>query len=112
MTPTYSIKRHDRAPSVTFVVLDADGFPQDLTEFTAVKFLMRKRNASTLSVEHAAAFEDKESGLVRYDWQAGDTEEAGTFFAEFELQAADGRKQTAPSRGLIRIDIAGDLDDA
>lgn len=112
MTQTFTIKRHDRAPSVSFVVTDVEGFPLDLTAFTTVKFLMRKRGATLLTVERAATFDDKPGGIVRYDWQPGDTAEAGTYFAEFELQDADGRKQTAPARGLIRIDIAGDLDNA
>ena len=109
----FCLKRHDRLPAITYVVTDNEGLPLDLTPYTAVRFFMRQRDHTELKVSGNASFDgDKQDGIVRYEWADGDTDTAGVFFAEFELEDASGKKRSVPSTGLIRIEIAGDLDDA
>jgi len=94
------------------VARDVEGFPLDLAAFTSVRFFMRKRGADTLKVDKDGAFGVKSAGEIQYAWEAEDTDTAGVFFAEFELRGASGMKATMPQSGQIRVEIAGDLDDA
>ena len=43
-----------------------------------------------------------------YDWQEGDTDTAGTFFAEFEVTNANGTKETFPNDKPLTITVKAD----
>ena len=49
------------------------------------------------------------SGEVRYDWSVGDTAEAGSYQAEFEVTYSDGSMETFPNDGHISVKITDDI---
>jgi len=109
----YTTRRHDTRPSLYLTAVEPTGFPVDLSVYETVRFHLRQRGAALdeLKVDRPAELEP-ESGRIRYDWQAADTDTVGVFFGEFELTAADGAKRTLPANGLIRIDVLADVNNA
>lgn len=110
--PDFTIKRGDRLPVLEAVCIDKDTDPDtpvDLTSAASVKFIMRKQGSSTTKVSATATFGNRPDGEVYYEWAANDTDTAGDFDGEFELTWSDGKVQTFPNNGHIRIKIRGDL---
>lgn len=106
MSAVFYIKRGDRGPSVEATLLgpDPDREPIVLTNASAVRFKMEP------SLDEAAVIVSAAEGTVRYDWAASQTDTAGKFKAEFEIEWNDGRLQTVPNRGYIAVYITEDLD--
>jgi hypothetical protein len=104
------MKRHDRRPSLRIVVKDKDtGDPFDFTDVTSAKFLMVDEDG-TLVVDSAAAIESPvTAGILRYDWNSGDTDTEGEYRAEFELTYSGGEKLTVPNASDIIVRIYADL---
>jgi hypothetical protein len=101
----FTIKRNDRRPRYR-VNLTSDGVAVNLTTATGVKFLMKQ--GTTLKVDGAAVVVDPLTGLVEYVWAAGDTDTAGEYNVEFEVDWG-GEKQTFPSVGYFTCTIETDL---
>ena len=106
----WSMKAHDRLPSIQ-ATLTSGGTPVDLTGAT-VNFIMVPTKGTTPMVDAAAVIVNATSGVVRYDWQTGDTATPGTYQAEWQITFSDGRKQTAPTLTYHSISILADLDNA
>lgn len=72
---------------------------------------MRPRGGGTVVVDReAASIEgDPANGVVRYDWDAADTANAGRFEAEFEVTYSDGTVETFPNNDFIVVQIGGDI---
>lgn len=102
----FYIKRNDTASSFQVTLRDATGSAADLTGCT-VKFIMSK--TTTAKVNATAVVVDATAGTVRYDWQTGDTNAAGTYRAEWEVTTGDGHKQTYPNPGYDEVVITQDL---
>ena len=60
-------------------------------------------------VDAAATIVTAAAGLVRYSWNSGDTDTAGSYQAEFEMTYGDGSIETFPNSSNIQIDIMADL---
>lgn len=106
---THKMKRGDLEPAIPSTLsteLDGVITPIDLTACT-VKFIMKSRTAVVISA--AAVIVDAVNGKVRYDWIAGDTNIAGTYFAEWEITKPGSRPMTAPGEGFITVYINPDL---
>ncbi len=101
----FSIKQNDLEPPVRRRLISKEtGRAIDLSSCTA-KFLMSS-SAGTVKVNYAAVIEDPATdGIVRYDWQSGDTSETGTFEAEFQITFPSSRPYTMPANGYIKIEI-------
>jgi hypothetical protein len=52
---------------------------------------------------------DSPAGIVTYDWQTGDTDVSGVYYAEFEVTYGDGSVETFPNSGNISIKITPEL---
>ncbi len=103
----YEIKRGDRRPRWR-VALKADGVAVDLTAAVSYKFTMKmggtvKVNKATMIVVVAA------SGIIEYAWGATDTDTAGTYDAEVEVDWGSSEVQSFPSTGYFTIQINEDL---
>ena len=105
---TFYIKQNDTSPSMLATLQDADGNVIDLTA-TDVRFHMRKISSSEVVVDNAATIVTELEGLVRYDWQSGDTATIGSYLAEFEVTYADATVETFPNDGYIRVEIIDDI---
>lgn len=100
---TFTIKRRDTAPSIVYELSTEDG-SVNLTGATVYFYMDNVINT-------IATVEDAAGGRVSYSWQTGDTDKAGEFNAEWEVVFSDGKKQTFPNSGYIKIKIVPDLND-
>lgn len=105
MSAVFYIKRGDRGPSFAATLRDAAGVAIDLTTAAAVKLLV----ATPTPLDVAVTIVTPTEGTIRYDWAEGDTDTAGVFNAELEIDWGGGLKQTIPNRGYIKIYIDEDL---
>lgn len=105
---TFYIKQNDTSPSLAAILRDANGDAVDLSEATVV-FSMRDKYSKVLVAEQAVVVTDGVNGTVRYDWQTGDTSEAGELRGEFEVTFNNGSVQTFPNAGHITIKVTKEL---
>lgn len=111
----FTIKRNDLLPVYRAQLLQTDpetgdAVAVDLTEATAVKFIMAQASGGTgvAKVNSAAAIDDAANGIISYTWTTSDTSLEGTFNVEFEVTFA-GKPQTFPADGYLTIKIVADL---
>lgn len=102
----FHIKAGDTRPSLTATATLEDGTALDLTTATSVMFRMRRAGESAFAVERAAVVvAPTTSGIVRYDFVAGDTATPGVHYADFAVTFSGGAKQTIPTRGSIVVHV-------
>jgi hypothetical protein len=102
------MKRGDLYPHFRGRVLDGTT-GQDLSTAVGVKFIMRDSSGTVVVDDAAIVEDDDEDGWVRYEWSSGDTDEAGNFDAEVEVEWVSGKPQTFPPDRYVKILIVGDL---
>ena len=105
---TFYVKQNDTSPAILATLQDADGNAVNVTGAT-VRFHMRAVGSTTVVVDEAATIVTALDGLVRYDWQAADTDTIGPYQAEFEVTYADSSVETFPNDGYIRVEIIDDI---
>ena len=105
MSETFFIKRNDTSPALVRT-LEAPG--AGTLAGATVWFYMADR-AGDLIVSRQCSVIDAGERRVAYEWQAGDTEAAGRFKAEFEVINTDGTKETFPNDGYLLVIISADL---
>lgn len=96
---TFHIKQGDTLPSLEATLVGPDGEPINL-QGTSVTFCMGR------SVRGPCEVVDAAQGRVRYVWQPGDTDEPGTWSAEFVVTNMAGETQRVPNNGYLIINIA------
>lgn len=107
---TWRHKRNDTYPDLTVTLKDSAGSAVDVSGAT-VKFIMRAVAESVPKVNAAMSFvTDGSNGQVKYEWLAADTDEAGMYWAEYQVTYAGGDIQTFPTVGWDRVLIYGDLE--
>jgi hypothetical protein len=106
-----TIKQGDRLPKLRATL--QQGTPPaaiDLTTAVAVKFQMRLvSNPATVKGPGACTIVTAASGIVEYAWGASDTDTAGTWEAEFEIEWSGGLKETVPNDGYFTVTIVDDI---
>lgn len=103
----FEIKRNDRRPRWR-VQLTENGNPADLTGAVGARFIMKSSTALKVNRQPMAII-NAATGVVEYAWGATDTDTAGDFNAEVEVDWGAGETQTFPSKGYFAISITGDL---
>ena len=83
MNTLFSIKAGDLLPALRVTLYQPDGTAQPLTGAT-VRIHVKKPDGTLHFDRAVSAIEDAAGGVVRYDWQAGDTAVAGRYTAEIE----------------------------
>ena len=83
----------------------------DLTLAAAVTFKMREQTSNPLKVDAAAVVTDAVNGEVEYRWAPGDTDQPGTFYAEWEVAWGDGTIETFPTLGfdVVLVDASVEI---
>jgi len=104
---SFVIKQNDTAPPLEAQLIDADGNPINL-DMCGVKFHM-KDGYGKVNINRPATIVDAAQGLVRVDWQDGDTSIAGIMKCEFEVTFTDGKVLTVPNDGYFLIHIFVEL---
>lgn len=117
----FLIKQHDTQPSLAATLSDDSG-PIVIPGGASVSFVMRRADDACgcacddegdeirppVKVNRAAVIVNGSLGQVRFDWAAGDTDEAGNFSGEFKVSIA-GAITTYPSDQYIPITVTQDL---
>ena len=75
----------------------------DLTGATAVAKIRRLHDDTTMTKN--LTITDAPNGIAEYQWQAGDTDTAGTYHVEAVVTFAGGSIQTFPQRSYLEITI-------
>lgn len=105
---TFYVKQNDTSPAMLATLQDADGNAVDITG-ASVRFHMRAIGSNQTTVDDVATIVTADSGIVRYDWDAADTDTVGSYQAEFEVTYADASIETFPNDGYIRVEITDDI---
>jgi hypothetical protein len=106
----FTIKRTGLTPAFEEHLLDARGGHLKMSDAATVAFRMRAVGSDILTVNAAAEVVNASRGLVRYVWQAGDTDAPGVYDAEFIV--TDGEDlRVLPSSTFFRIEILPSLAD-
>lgn len=106
----FYIKQNDTYPPID-ATLSGEVFPP-IPSGATVEFHMTRVNASTAKVSAAAMIVDATTGKVSYAWQAGDTDTAGTYQAEFQVSWTDtdgAHVMSFPNDGWMTVTIVADL---
>jgi hypothetical protein len=103
MADIFQIKRRDTSPALLYRISPA---PSSLA---GASIIFNLKNASGTVVINRAAADNTDSDILRYQWQAGDTDTVGQFQGEFEITYADGTVGTWPNRGFIPVVIYDDI---
>jgi hypothetical protein len=110
-TQTFYIAQGDLLPVIEYVPQDGDGNDFNVMPGDSVVFSMRNTRTGLVKISRAAAsIEGGNPKYFRYVWASGDTSEAGTYDAEWELTEED-KKVTFPNnrRSGLRVEIADDI---
>lgn len=108
MAADFFIKQHDRLPEISSTLQDANATAVDVTGCT-VRFILTNKATGTLEFDKAATIVTAASGIVKYSWADGDTDNAGTYKAEWEVTFGDGRAETFPNSTYLIVKITADL---
>lgn len=108
MPADFFIKKNDTTPAITSTLQDADGNAVNLTGAT-VKFIMRKKGASSAKVDASATVVTPAEGTVSYTWVTANTDTAGDYEAEWQVTFAGGAVQTFPNSKHLKVSVVRDL---
>lgn len=105
---SFFIKQHDTGPDMEYVLLDEDGAPIDVTGAT-VTFHMQDDSGVEKIIDGVVTLTTPASGVVTYEWQDGDTDQSGMFFADFLITFAGGQRRTSPNPGWITVIVSSSI---
>lgn len=103
----FYIKQNDTRPVFQAALKKGDGSAINLTGAT-VEFHMRRGPSDVISA--SAEIYDASTGVIRYEWQAGDTSICGDFPAEAEITYPDASVETVPNESNWTVRVTPELD--
>ena len=109
----FIIKRNDTAPVMEARLLTKTLQNVSIVGATVV-FNMRSPSGVVVIDRAAVTVLNAETGLVKYEWDAGDTARSGTYQGEFEVTFFDGKIETFPksenaASNFITIVVSDDV---
>jgi len=111
---TTFIKRGDTKPSFEKRLRSSSGEPEQFTDSDVVSIHIRDENYNVIVSDDTTGnvnVTDKETGVVEYNWQSGDTSDIGSYKAEFVVDFNSGGSRSYPADGYYDIEITEDIDD-
>jgi hypothetical protein len=109
MAATFYIKQNDTAPSIEAVLTDSNDRARSLATASAVRFHMKRENGAVVISAGTGSIVNPGKGIVKYEWQSGDTKNVGTHTAEFEVEYSNGQIETFPNSSYIKVIVKGEL---
>ena len=109
----FAIKRNDTLPFLRVNIYDRGALGQkqrfDLTGATGVTFTMVDSRGNYKVAKKDGTIYCSSGGTIQYDWAAEDTDEAGVFKGEFQINYSSGDRLTVPQNGFIVIEVFRDI---
>ena len=112
---TFTIRQNDTSPDLSSQLRD-DGVPIDLTGVAEVQFHMENEFSEVVvdrsSNQGNVLFEDKEMGRVAHVWEPKDTEQVGTYRAEWQVNFGTDSNpdwETFPTEGAIIVEVTEEI---
>jgi len=112
----FTIKTNDTAPFLQQTLVDFNGDAVDIQSATVV-FRMRHFQGAPVALSGVTTIQqngdgdDGSLGYVQYEWGEGDLDEAGAYYAEWEVHFASGEIETFPNDSYIEILILADIEE-
>lgn len=103
----FTIKQGDLLKPIRAQLKDRLGNIQDLTG-VSVRFHMRDADGTVVIDEAAVAETPYVDGWAHYDWQTGDTDNVGSYHAEFEAMIG-ARPLTFPNDHDLKVRIVAQV---
>lgn len=103
----FTIKQNDTSPALQATLQDYAGTAVNLVG-ASVQFHLKSVDG-TIKVDAPMTIQNASGGIVLYSWDTGDTDTAGSYYAEFEVTYSDLTIETFPNTGSIAVVIAPEL---
>jgi uncharacterized protein YfaS (alpha-2-macroglobulin family) len=103
----FNIKQNDTSPSLQATLKDSALAPINLAGAT-VKLHMKSLDG-TIKVDTSMTIVEELNGIIKYDWQTGDTDTVGTYNVEFQVTYSDASIETFPNNGNKVISVVREL---
>ena len=107
------VKQGDVGGYLTEQLLDENRQPVDLTAIESLAFTMKLHGQEAAYIDGATnateVVGDPTLGIVRYQWQGGDTAEPGEFYFEWQVVFSTDQVQTFPSNGYNVVEVIRQL---
>ena len=104
MTTTFHIKQNDTSPAIEhqceYQASDGTWNTRDLTGYQEVAFHLSATDGTLVIDDDTSGnvtVTDATNGIVKYEWQSGDTDTADDYTAEWEVTYSDGTIETFPN---------------
>lgn len=104
----FVIRQGDTAPRIIGTLTDGAGAPVDVTGGTVNLHLHGLTVANELDFTASLDGDAADNNVVYYDWQEGDTDDAGYYSGEWEVDV-DGQTQTFPNDGVFLVQVTEQL---
>lgn len=108
MMATFVIKQNDTSPSIEATLTNINGTAINITN-ASVRFHMKNMTNNNLVIDQAATIINGVGGIVRYNWQASDTQKIGIYSCEFEVTFLDNSIETFPNDEKIIVSIESEI---
>lgn len=107
----FYVRQNDLREAIQATLKGADGVAVDLSSgVSSVRYNMRSKVTGAAKVDAAATIVTAASGIVKYQWVAGDTDTPGLYNAEFEVLFSSGASPLSfPNRGYLLVEITPEL---
>jgi len=116
LSEVYTVKQFDLEPSIEMVLIDeskpAGQQRVDLTAASQAIFVMKRRQQVVIQREMEITQDNLDPathGQVELDWFEGDTDLTGSYTVEVDVIWADGRPQTFPVSGYLKLKVVRSL---
>jgi hypothetical protein len=105
---TFVIKQNDTSPSIEATLTNINGGAINIAS-ASVRFHMKNMSNNVLTVDQPATIVNAANGIVRYAWQAADTQTPGMYNCEFEVTYSDNSIESFPNDDKIIVSIESEI---
>ena len=95
----------DTKADLQVTLLDGADAAVDVSGSTVVFTMLNTRTRRRIVDRQSVTLVTAASGIVKYPWSAGDTDEPGEYLGEFEVTFSDSSIQTYPNNRADRLRI-------